>query len=51
MLDKTTSMADPTISAHRYAGSPAFDTLSDGQLLEIFVRRRDETAIWTRWKR
>lgn len=44
MHDKTTILADPTTSPDRYAGSPAFDALSDGQLLEMFVRRREESA-------
>jgi RNA polymerase sigma factor (sigma-70 family) len=44
MPEKTTMWADPTTSSDRYAGSPAFDALSDGQLLEMFVRRREESA-------
>jgi DNA-directed RNA polymerase specialized sigma24 family protein len=44
MPEKTTIWADPTTSSNRYAGSPAFDALSDGQLLEMFVRRREESA-------
>lgn len=44
MPKRITVFADPAMSSARYAGSPAFDVLSDGQLLEMFVRRRDESA-------
>ena len=44
MPKRITVFADPAMSSARYAGSPAFDAMSDGQLLEMFVRRREESA-------
>jgi RNA polymerase sigma factor (sigma-70 family) len=35
---------DPARLSHRYAGALTFDALSDGQLLEWFVRRGEEAA-------
>jgi RNA polymerase sigma-70 factor (ECF subfamily) len=42
MLDK--ALADPTVVSNRYVGSSAYGALSDEQLLECFVRRREEAA-------
>lgn len=42
MLDKT--LADPAALPGRYAGSLAYDALSDRELLELFVQRREEAA-------
>ncbi|HTU90099.1 MAG TPA: sigma-70 family RNA polymerase sigma factor [Gemmataceae bacterium] len=42
MLDKT--LADPATLSDRYAGSLAYDALSDKELLEWFVRRHEEAA-------
>ncbi len=42
MLEK--ALADPTVLSSRYAGSPVYDALSDAQLLDCFVRRREEAA-------
>jgi RNA polymerase sigma factor (sigma-70 family) len=42
MLDK--ALANPATLSERYAGSLVYDALSDEQLLEWFVRRREEAA-------
>lgn len=42
MLDKT--LTDPAVLSGRYAGSPAYEALSDKDLLEWFVQRHEEAA-------